>query len=75
MPFKRSTYNNWEVIGVEPIVIKNQDSGKTVTLQDDGTAEAESLKVGQATVDGSRLYIQDAEPTDASAGDVWIDTS
>ena len=42
---------------------------------EDGTLEGPSLNTEEATIDGSRVYIQDTEPTESDDGDVWIDTS
>lgn len=35
----------------------------------------EEHETGVQVIDGSRVYVQDTEPTDAVDGDVWIDTS
>ena len=34
-----------------------------------------SVNTDEATIDGSRVYVQPEEPEDADDGDVWIDTS
>ncbi|NUB93738.1 hypothetical protein HT576_22430 [Haloterrigena sp. SYSU A121-1] len=43
----------------------------------DGEADLDvaSVRTAEATIGSSRLYIQDTEPSDATEGDVWIDTS
>ena len=43
--------------------------------ESDGALSGPAIDTEQATIDGSRLYIQDTEPTDAEEDDVWIDTS
>lgn len=42
-----------------------------------GEAELDvaSVQTNEVVIGSSRLYIQDTEPTDATEGDVWIDTS
>ena len=46
------------------------------TGPDRGTeAIRESLNTDEAIIDGSRVYVQDTEPSDPDDADVWIDTS
>ena len=41
----------------------------------DGTLEGPALHTDEATIDGSRVYVQAEEPEDPDEEDVWIDTS
>jgi len=37
--------------------------------------DVDSVKADEAEINGSKVFIQDSEPSDMSNDDVWIDTS
>lgn len=73
----RNTATSGDAIGVKGETASGEGYG--LYTDDDarvaGTIEAGTIDATVARIDGSELYVQATEPTDASAGDVWIDTS
>ena len=51
-------------------------NSKIVTLVGDkSVSEQVSTAINQATADDFGIYVQDAEPANAVAGDIWVDTA